>query len=331
MTANELNKKDRGRRVTAYAFNVSDELLDVELASPRRRLLAVSLDMLVVAALASVDAWLLALAFLLMAIRSLWAWRFRAERRMASAAMLVVLIASALSLAAMAWLVWQSQQPSFDSQEDTVAKVVVEFSQELAPFTDESIDPPFTIDFYSLENAEGESMCIQAYCEADTALALAAQLLESSLTHAEMAAVYTNTLAHLEAQSRFNQEVDYAEFSDAAIALHRNADFKDATEVGVLAWVKSILDDLGLSFGWAAIYFSTLTAWWNGQTLGKRLLGLKVVGLDGKPLDLWGSFGRYGGYGAGLATGLLGFLQIFWDQNRQAIQDKISETVVIKC
>jgi uncharacterized RDD family membrane protein YckC len=44
---------------------------------------------------------------------------------------------------------------------------------------------------------------------------------------------------------------------------------------------------------------------------------------------LWDSFGRYGGYGAGLATGLLGFIQIYWDPNRQAIHDKISATIVI--
>ena len=44
---------------------------------------------------------------------------------------------------------------------------------------------------------------------------------------------------------------------------------------------------------------------------------------------MWDSFGRYGGYGAGLATGLLGFLQIYWDPNRQAIHDKISSTIVI--
>ena len=41
-------------------------------------------------------------------------------------------------------------------------------------------------------------------------------------------------------------------------------------------------------------------------------------------------YGRYGGYGAGFATGLLGFAQIFWEPNRQAIQDKISETLVIQ-
>jgi len=33
--------------------------------------------------------------------------------------------------------------------------------------------------------------------------------------------------------------------------------------------------------------------------------------------------------GAGLASGLLGFLQIYWDPNHQGIQDKISATVVI--
>jgi hypothetical protein len=55
-----------------------------------------------------------------------------------------------------------------------------------------------------------------------------------------------------------------------------------------------------------------------------------VVALSGEPLGLLDCFGRYGGYGAGFATGLLGFLQIYWDPNRQAIQDKISATVVIK-
>lgn len=98
---------------------------------------------------------------------------------------------------------------------------------------------------------------------------------------------------------------------------------------GLINWLKGIAEDLGLGFGWAAFYFSVFTAWWKGQTPGKRLLGLKVLKLDGSGLNLWESFGRYGGYGAGLTTGLLGFLQIYWDPNRQAIQDKISETLVI--
>ena len=98
---------------------------------------------------------------------------------------------------------------------------------------------------------------------------------------------------------------------------------------GFINWIEDLVEELGLGLGWAAFYFSIFTAWWKGQTPGKKLLGMKVIKLDNQPLNLWESFGRYGGYAAGLATGLTGFLQVFWDPNRQAIQDKISETLVI--
>jgi hypothetical protein len=97
----------------------------------------------------------------------------------------------------------------------------------------------------------------------------------------------------------------------------------------MVKWVKEQIDDLGLGFGWAAFYFTMFTALWHGQTPGKKVLGIKVLQLDGTPLSIWDSFGRYGGYVAGLATGLLGFAQVFWDPNRQTIHDKISATIVI--
>lgn len=97
----------------------------------------------------------------------------------------------------------------------------------------------------------------------------------------------------------------------------------------LLAWAQGLLEDLGIGFGWAALYFTACTFWMKGQTPGKWLFGLKVIKLDGSTMTLWESFERYGGYGAGLATGLLGFAQIFWEPNRQAIHDKISETLVI--
>ncbi len=103
----------------------------------------------------------------------------------------------------------------------------------------------------------------------------------------------------------------------------------DKPVYSLMKLAKGIIDDLGLGFGWAAFYFTVFTALWQGQTPGKKLLGIKVLQLDGTPLSIWDSFGRYGGYGAGIATGLLGFLQIFWDANRQAIHDQISATVVI--
>ncbi|WP_412513865.1 RDD family protein [Shewanella indica] len=104
---------------------------------------------------------------------------------------------------------------------------------------------------------------------------------------------------------------------------------QEEAQYSLLAWAKGMLNDLGLGFGWAAFYFTLFTAWFDGQTLGKKIMRVRVIALGGGKLSLWDAFGRYGGYGAGFATGLLGFLQIFWDANRQAIQDKISATVVI--
>jgi len=101
-------------------------------------------------------------------------------------------------------------------------------------------------------------------------------------------------------------------------------------EAGLISWGKAILSDLGIGFGWAAVYFSVFPVLWRGQTPGKKLMNIRVLALNGNYMNLWDAFGRYGGYGAGFATGLLGFLQIYWDPNRQAIHDKISSTVVIK-
>jgi len=98
----------------------------------------------------------------------------------------------------------------------------------------------------------------------------------------------------------------------------------------VVKWIEGILADLGISFGWAIAYFTVFISWNNGQTIGKRVCGIRVVQLDNKPLTLWGAFGRQGGYSAGFATGLLGFLQIYWDPNRQAVQDKLADTLVLQ-
>jgi len=102
------------------------------------------------------------------------------------------------------------------------------------------------------------------------------------------------------------------------------------TTHSILQWGKGIIQDLGLGFGWAAVYFTLFSLLWRGQTPGKKVCNIRVVALNGEPLGLLDCFGRYGGYGAGFATGLLGFLQVYWDPNRQAIQDKISATVVIR-
>ena len=98
----------------------------------------------------------------------------------------------------------------------------------------------------------------------------------------------------------------------------------------MLRSVRALAGDLGLTFGWVGAYFTLFLAWWNGFTPGKRLFNIRVCRLDGQPFSLWMAFERFAGYAAGLATGLLGFFQIFWDANRQGIHDKISGTVVVR-
>lgn len=93
--------------------------------------------------------------------------------------------------------------------------------------------------------------------------------------------------------------------------------------------LRRLLDALGASFGWAVVYFSLLPAFWNGQTLGKRLFKLQVVELTGRPMTVMRCLRRYGGYAAGMATGGLGFAQALWDVNGQGIQDRTAHTVVI--
>lgn len=100
-------------------------------------------------------------------------------------------------------------------------------------------------------------------------------------------------------------------------------------EPGLLSMLGSVADDLGLGFGWTGVYFTAFLALWRGQTPGKRLLGIRVVRLNGASISWWAAFERFGGYAAGLFTGLLGFFPVFTDRNRQAIHDKICETVVV--
>ena len=98
---------------------------------------------------------------------------------------------------------------------------------------------------------------------------------------------------------------------------------------GLRAWVSGLLDDIGAGLGWGVVYFSLLPAWWSGQTVGKKLLRVRVLELTGKPITVLRALKRYGGYAAGLATGGVGFLQLLWDPNRQGLQDKAAHTVVV--
>ena len=72
-------------------------------------------------------------------------------------------------------------------------------------------------------------------------------------------------------------------------------------------------------------YWST-----SGQTLGKTMLGLKVVDRTGSPLSTGQAILRYLGYLISAALFSLGFIWIAFDQKRQGWHDKIAGTYVVE-
>lgn len=137
--------------------------------------------------------------------------------------------------------------------------------------------------------------------------------------------VAADTLRELTARI---DELDRVARERAEDLAETEAELEEAASRGLFGTLRSFLDELGFGFGWASLYFTVMLSWWKGQTLGKRLFRIRVVRLDGEPITWWVAFERAGGYAAGLATGLLGFAQIYWDANRQAIHDRIVGTVV---
>ncbi len=78
------------------------------------------------------------------------------------------------------------------------------------------------------------------------------------------------------------------------------------------------------------VFFGLSLYWGNGQTLGKRLLGIRVVSLVHGRIGLWHAVERALGYGASTLEGGFGFLQYFIHPNRRTVHDRIAETIVIK-
>jgi uncharacterized RDD family membrane protein YckC len=77
------------------------------------------------------------------------------------------------------------------------------------------------------------------------------------------------------------------------------------------------------------LYWGLLNYFWNGRTVGKWVARTRVVSLTGERIGLWQSIERVLGYGAAVLEGGLGFVQFFWDRNRQCAQDRLAETIVV--
>ncbi len=122
------------------------------------------------------------------------------------------------------------------------------------------------------------------------------------------------------------------------------AAFLDLVFLGVAS---SLADSLGGSLGVAGssaglaglpmpwVFLATLAyfagMWtWKGTTIGGTVLGLKVVRVDGKPLDFMVALVRGLAAALSIVVLFLGFLWIAWDPEKQGWHDRIAGTVVLR-
>ena len=326
----ELSNKETREIVTPYAFTVSPDLLGQPLATPTRRGVAILIDLFLISVLSSLSslvfAGFVALTFFKAGDRLKQQKRFNTTRLAlrGSAAFLIFFIVFSI----VSNLGDDNKVETAYSASEQQAKN----KQEMKSLLDLAA---YLVDVKCDVN---DSECQLNYAEG---LAIGAAAMQAPIEDVKA------TTSDLVAQKEWPEETKslFLRQFEATLEEEKNAYTDDVLEIkqaqqteqekvssvySIIEWTKGLMSDLGIGLGWAALYFSVFTAWWRGQTLGKKLVGIEVVKLDGNYPSLWESFGRYGGYGAGFATGLLGFLQVYWDPNRQAIQDKISETLVLR-
>ncbi|NTU62575.1 MAG: RDD family protein [Chloroflexi bacterium] len=109
-----------------------------------------------------------------------------------------------------------------------------------------------------------------------------------------------------------------------------------------IQWVNAILPGFDRIFVWltsarfAAFFFVMLQYVYfifffstTGQTIGKAIMGLRVVTTDGKRLGVRRSFIRALFYSLSMAFLGLGFLWVLGEDRRQAWHDKVARTYVL--
>lgn len=67
-----------------------------------------------------------------------------------------------------------------------------------------------------------------------------------------------------------------------------------------------------------------------GQSFGKRFIGLRVIRVDGQPMDYKTAVVRLLGYFVSLFVFGLGFVWMLWDDQQRGWHDKLAKTLVIQ-
>jgi uncharacterized RDD family membrane protein YckC len=335
--------------VTPYAFDVDRSLLGTELATPKRRLAALLIDLLLASLLAALGGVLVGFAVAYIFFRVATRRQVHHPLKRWARGVLALLGALVLYVTVVAVIGGGWSAPRFDDDDAPDTAEMAAEQQAIGDSVLQAVGRELQREGVNLED-------VQLPGVPQPLLSLLENLMEASTERsaderAQLVSLlqdYSDALAQQDSarvdslRPRVVTEVAGPELRRIRQALERTEeradDLEDENEAlreqvedpSLWRLIRSTANDFGLRIGWVGVYFTLFLTWWDGHTPGKWLLGMRVVRLDGAPLTLWLSFERFGGYAAGLATGLLGFAQIFWDPNRQAIQDRIAHTVVIR-
>ena len=344
-----LTRKETRQIVTPYAFFVADDLLGTPLAGPFRRGSGLLIDLFFITLLTQVSS-------LILAAVAAWTFfragnRLKTKKRFNGARIFLRLLVALLLFVVAMGIVDEITDHKTSGYKTTDASVNTDNKLDRIELV--ALTAKYLLETKAMKKQVAKAECEPAYyCLQSLGEELTRDVVDIGLdidTIDDVLEVFLVSASdnlseeqQIELKSYLQQFVETKQASKNSpekiytnqslskpVENHSENDRSHTQSKSFISWIESLVEELGLGFGWAAFYFSVFTAWWKGQTPGKKMMGMKVIKLDNTPLNLWESFGRYGGYAAGFATGLTGFLQVFWDPNRQAIQDKISETLVI--
>jgi uncharacterized RDD family membrane protein YckC len=102
------------------------------------------------------------------------------------------------------------------------------------------------------------------------------------------------------------------------------------------SWASSTAADVIVVIGYLAtavvIFFNYVYFYMRrGQSFGKRFIGVRVVRIDGRPLDYQTALLRHiVGYPLSILFFGLGIVWVLWDGRRQGWHDKLAKTVVVR-
>ena len=100
----------------------------------------------------------------------------------------------------------------------------------------------------------------------------------------------------------------------------------DLVVVGMIGGLLGSDPRSGLLF---LVYSGILIGIWNGQTIGKRICGIKVIAADGRPCSVGRALGRALATFLSVITFMIGYLMAGFDHQKRALHDHVAGTLHI--